>query len=60
VTARVARRHRSREFIAQLKDLDAYYPVESVIRLIMDNHSAHIPRRRTRFWQHGRIVSSTC
>ncbi len=49
VTARVERRHRSREFIALLKDLDAYYPVESVIRLIMDNHSAHISKETQTF-----------
>ena len=42
VTARVERRHRSREFICLLKDLDAHYPADAVIRLIMDNHSAHI------------------
>jgi len=44
VTARVERRHRSREFIALLKDLDAYYPVDATIRLILDNHSAHISK----------------
>jgi transposase len=44
VTARVERRHRSREFIALLKDLDAHYPTEAVIRLILDNHSAHISK----------------
>lgn len=44
VTARVERRHRSREFIALLKDLDAHYPVECTIRLILDNHSAHISK----------------
>ena len=49
VTARVERRHRSREFIALLKDLDAYYPPESVIRLIMDNHSAHISKETQTF-----------
>ena len=41
VTARVERRHRSREFIALLKDLDAQYPPDSMIRIILDNHSAH-------------------
>ncbi len=41
VTARVERRHRSREFIALLKDLDQHYPTECTIRLILDNHSAH-------------------
>ncbi len=41
ITARVERRHRSREFIGLLKDLDKYYPAESMIRVILDNHSAH-------------------
>jgi transposase len=44
VTARVERRHRSREFIRLLKDLDAHYPADSVIRILLDNHSAHISR----------------
>ncbi len=44
VIARVERRHRSREFIALLKDLDAHYPSEAVIRLVLDNHSAHISK----------------
>lgn len=42
VTARVEERHRSVEFIALLKDLDNYYPPECTIRVILDNHSAHI------------------
>ena len=42
VTARVEKRHRSVEFIALLKDLDNYYPPECTIRVILDNHSAHI------------------
>jgi transposase len=49
VTARVERRHRSREFVALLKDLDAHYPAQSVIRLIMDNHSAHISKETKAF-----------
>jgi transposase len=44
VTARVEERHRSVEFVALLKDLDAHYPPECTIRLIMDNHSAHISK----------------
>lgn len=44
VIARVERRHRSREFIALLQDLDAYYPADLVIRLILDNHSAHLSK----------------
>lgn len=44
VVARVEERHRSREFIALLKDLDAYYPAGATIRIILDNHSAHISK----------------
>ena len=44
VVARVEERHRSREFAALLKDLDAYYPSEVTIRIILDNHSAHISK----------------
>lgn len=44
VTARVEHRHRSREFIALLKDLDDYYPADCTIRIILDNHSAHISK----------------
>lgn len=44
VTGRVEHRHRSREFIALLKNLDNYYPVGCTIRLILDNHSAHLSR----------------
>ena len=44
VMARVERRHRSREFILLLKDLDQFYPAQCTIRLILDNHSAHISK----------------
>jgi transposase len=44
VVARVEERHRSREFVALLKDLDAYYPPAVTIRIILDNHSAHISK----------------
>jgi transposase len=49
VTARVERRHRSREFVALLKDLDGYYPQDCTIRIILDNHSAHISKETTAF-----------
>ena len=42
VIARVEERHRSQEFVALLKDLDAHYPPEAKIRVILDNHSAHV------------------
>ena len=44
VFANVEDRHRSREFIDLLKSMDAYYPSEAIIRVVLDNHSAHISR----------------
>ncbi|RPJ11240.1 MAG: IS630 family transposase [Deltaproteobacteria bacterium] len=44
VIAQVHDRHRSTEFISLLKEMDAYYPAESSIRIILDNHSAHISK----------------
>jgi transposase len=49
VTARVEDRHRSVEFIGLLSDLDAKYPHECTIRVILDNHSAHISRETQAF-----------
>jgi transposase len=49
VTARVEKKHRSVEFKALLNDLDAYYPPGCTIRLILDNHSAHLSKE-TRAW----------
>jgi transposase len=49
VHALVRDRHRSREFIEFLKLLDAAYPTRTAIKLILDNHSAHISRE-TRTW----------
>ena len=44
ILAEVADRHRSQEFITLLRRLDAYYPPAAVIRVVLDNHSAHISR----------------
>lgn len=44
VIAQVHPRHRSREFILLLKDLDEHDPKECAIRVILDNHSAHISK----------------
>jgi transposase len=49
VHALVRDRHRSREFIEFLELLDAAYPAGTAIKLILDNHSAHISRE-TRAW----------
>ena len=49
VTARVEDRHRSVEFIGLLSDLHAKYPPECTIRIILDNHSAHISKETQAF-----------
>ena len=42
--ANVELRHRSVEFVALLRRLDEHYPSEAVIRVVLDNHSAHISK----------------
>ena len=49
VHALVKDRHRSREFIEFLKLLDGAYPAHTAIKLILDNHSAHISKE-TKTW----------
>ncbi len=44
VHSAVVERHCSREFVAFLKQLDAAYPPETRIHLILDNHSAHVSK----------------
>ena len=44
IIAQVHERHRSREFILLLKELDDFYPKNCTIRIILDNHSAHISK----------------
>jgi transposase len=44
VTEIVRDRHASVDFIALLGRLDSEYPAQSRIRLLLDNHSAHISR----------------
>jgi transposase len=44
IIAQVHERHRSKEFILLLKELDNYYPKDCTIRIILDNHSAHISK----------------
>lgn len=40
----VVERHRSREFVQFLKTLNHYYPAETRIRIVLDNHSIHISK----------------
>ena len=49
VIAQVHDKHRSSEFISLLKEMDAYYPAESTIRIILDNHSAHISKETMKY-----------
>ena len=44
IFANVEDRHRSVEFIALLKQIDAHYPDDAIIRVVLDNHSAHISK----------------
>jgi transposase len=49
IHALVRDKHRSREFIEFLKLLHAAYPENTAIKLILDNHSAHISKE-TKAW----------
>ena len=49
VHACIEDRHRSREFVGFLERLDAAYPADTAIKLILDNHSAHISKE-TKAW----------
>jgi transposase len=49
VHALVKDRHRSREFIEFLQLLNTAYPAQTAIKLILDNHSAHISKE-TKAW----------
>jgi transposase len=45
----VRKRHRSAEFVEFLKLADAHYPTGARIRIVLDNHSAHISRETRAF-----------
>ena len=49
VIALVHDRHRSSEFISLLKEISDYYPAGSTIRIILDNHSAHISKETMKY-----------
>ena len=51
VHALVRDRHRSREFIEFLETLDTKYPNDWTIRLVLDNHSAHISKETKAYLQ---------
>lgn len=49
VHALVRDRHRSREFIEFLKMIDERYPKDWVIRIVLDNHSAHVSKETQQY-----------
>jgi transposase len=49
VHACVEDRHRSREFIGFLKKLDAAYRSDTAIKVILDNHSAHVSKETNKW-----------
>ena len=49
VTEIVNNTHKSSDFIEFLTKLDATYPAAQTLRLILDNHSAHISRETQRY-----------
>jgi len=49
VIAQVHDRHRSSEFISLLKEISDYYPQGSIIRIVLDNHSAHISKETMKY-----------
>ena len=57
--ARIEDRHRSRESVAFLKQLDDAYPAQTAIKLILDNHSAHISKE-TRAWLAAQPTGRFC
>jgi transposase len=49
IIAQVHDRHRSMEFIELLKELDDYYPPQCTLRIVLDNHSAHISKETMKY-----------
>lgn len=49
VIGQVHNRHRSKEFILLLKEIDSFYPKNCQIRIILDNHSAHISKETMKY-----------
>lgn len=54
VTGMVRDRHRSKEFTEFLEEVDKAYPKEWRLRIILDNHSAHISKE-TMNWLKGHV-----
>jgi len=46
---RLEERHRSKEFVEFLKDMDKHYAKVDKVRVLLDNHSAHISKETRRY-----------
>jgi transposase len=60
VFAQVHERHRSREFVCLLKELDEHYPKDVTIRVILDNHSAHVSKETMKYLHEARVLAEHC
>lgn len=49
VTEIVSDSHKSSDFVELLGKLDAAYPASQILRLILDNHSAHVSKETQRY-----------
>ena len=58
ILAQVHDRHRSKDFVSLLTELDEYYPPESTIRIVLDNHSSHISKETMKYLESrpGRFI----
>lgn len=58
IIAQVHDRHRSREFIELLREIDHHYPQSCTIRIVLDNHSSHISKETMKYLESrpGRFV----
>jgi transposase len=45
----ISDRHRSKEFVQYLQHLDSIYPKESLVLILLDNHSAHVSKETVRY-----------
>ncbi len=45
----VREQHRSKEFIEFLNEVDKHYPKDWLLRIVLDNHSAHVSKETTAF-----------
>src|SRR5260370_23373839 len=49
ITEMVSETHKSKDFVEYLQKLDAAYPETAVIRLVLENSSAHISKETRRY-----------